>query len=240
MSSRVHLLRFVRDDASKTKPTTVRCRWVYYVRESSRGEISLVDTQQQIRSFPNDSEKTSSFAFARFSSKCREKSPVPPPPPTVVVVVRENDDDDSVVVVVSSNKSARACHQKSVLKSKVPLCFFEVFLFLFLPMFFPPFSRKQKKKKEKKRGMQFRVSNEHTQKKVSLYEDDDEANDIRVEREREGEGRRLTRRAKKGLCCGLGQRRRRFIAKGGGGGGVHSNAFYYNREYLFGGGFSRS
>ena len=33
--------------------------------------------------------------------------------------------------------------------------------------------------------MQFRVSNEHTQKKVSLYEDDDDANDIRVERERE-------------------------------------------------------
>lgn len=130
MSSRVHLLRFVRDDASKTKPTTVRCRWVYYVRESSRGEISLVDTQQQIRSFPNDSERpppslcTKHALFARFSSKCREKSPVPPPPPTVVVVVRENDDDDdSVVVVVSSNKSARVS-PKECFKVKSPFVFF--------------------------------------------------------------------------------------------------------------------
>ena len=41
MSSRVHLLRFVRDDASKTKPTTVRCRWVYYVRESSSSRRNL-------------------------------------------------------------------------------------------------------------------------------------------------------------------------------------------------------
>ena len=40
----------------------------------------------------------------------------------------------------------------------------------------------------------------NTLKKGSLYEDDDDANDIRVERE--GEGRRLTR-GKKGLCCGL-------------------------------------
>ena len=167
MSSRVHLLRFVRDDASKTKPTTVRCRWVYYVvgvvRESSRGEISLVDTQ--IRSFPNDS-KTFSFArtkhaFARFSSKCREKSPVPPPP--TVVVVRDDDDDSVVVVVVSSRgkvQQKRAPHQKSF--KVVPLCF-EVFL-LFPPMFFPP----SRKKKEKKRGVKFRVSNGHTKKGLSL------------------------------------------------------------------------
>ena len=88
--------------------------------------------------------------FARFSSKCREKSPVPPPPPTVVVV-RDDDDDDSVVVSSRGKvQQKRAFLTKRVLKSKVPLCFFEVFL-LFPPMFFPPFFSKTKKKKEKKK-----------------------------------------------------------------------------------------
>ena len=59
-----------------------------------------------------------------------------------------------MMMIRSSSSSrptkARACHQKSVLKSKVPLCFFEVFL-LFPPMFFPPFFSKTKKKKRKKK-----------------------------------------------------------------------------------------
>ena len=52
-------------------------------------------------------------------------------------------------LAAKSNKSARFS-QKIVLKSKVPLCFFEVFL-LFPPMFFPPFFSKTKKKEKKKR-----------------------------------------------------------------------------------------
>ena len=92
--------------------------------------------------------------FARFSSKCREKSPVPPPPPTVVVVVRENDDDDDSVVVSSRGKvqQKRAFLTKRVLKSK-SLCVFLKCFFCFLPRCsFPPFSENKKKKKKKKRG----------------------------------------------------------------------------------------
>ena len=151
MSSRVHLLRFVRDDASKTKPTTVRCRWVYYVRESSRGEISLVDTQQQIRSFPNDSERPPPSrlrAFLQNAERSRRyhhhhQRSSSSSAKTMMMMIRSSSS--------SRPTKARACHQKSVLKSKVPLCFFEVFLFLFLPMFFPPFFSKTKKKKEKKK-----------------------------------------------------------------------------------------
>ena len=51
-------------------------------------------------------------------------------------------------------------------------------------MFFPPFFSKTKKKRKKKEACNLGYQM-NTQKKVSLYEDDDDANDIRVERERE-------------------------------------------------------
>ena len=80
---------------------------------------------------------------------------------TMMMMIRS-----SSPLAAKSNKSARFS-QKIVLKSKVPLCFFEVFL-LFPPMFFPPFFSKTKKKRKKKEACNLGYQMDTLKKGLSL------------------------------------------------------------------------
>ncbi len=119
---------------------------------SRRAEKSLSSTHKSVRFQTTQKDlllrahKTHAFArlqkSSSFSSKCREKSPVPPP---TTVVLR--DDDDSVVVVVVSSRQSPTKARASPKELQSSLCVLKCFL-LFPPMFFPP-SRKKKRKKKR-------------------------------------------------------------------------------------------